>query len=77
MATGNILSVHVLIVATQYEKFRQTLQLCLNNFRESGTIGRKERSGQLTKRTQEVIENVQQIMDNSAFVFLLELVIKF
>jgi hypothetical protein len=53
------------IVAIVYEQFRQTLHLCLNNFRESGTIGRKEGSGQVKKRTQEVIENVQQIMEDS------------
>jgi hypothetical protein len=39
------------IVAIVYEQFRQTLHLCLNNFRESGTIGRKEGSGQVKKRT--------------------------
>jgi hypothetical protein len=53
------------IVAIVYEQFRQTLHLCLNNFRESGTIGRKEGSGQVKKRTQEVIGNVQQIMEDS------------
>jgi hypothetical protein len=54
------------IVAIVYEKFRQTLHLCLNNFRESGTIGRKEGSGHQVKRlTQEVIGNVQQIMEDS------------
>jgi hypothetical protein len=42
-----------------------TLQLCLNNFRESGTIGRKEGSGQLKKFTREVIENVQQLVEDS------------
>jgi hypothetical protein len=31
------------IVAIVYEQFRQTLHLCLNNFRESGTIGPKRR----------------------------------
>jgi hypothetical protein len=53
------------IVVIVYEQFRQTLHLCLNNFRESGTIGRKEGSGQVKKRTQEVIGNVQQIMEDS------------
>jgi hypothetical protein len=53
------------IVAIVYEQFRQTLHLCLNNFRESGTIGRKEGSGQVKKHTQEVIGNVQQIMEDS------------
>jgi hypothetical protein len=53
------------IVAIVYEQFRQTLHLCLNNFRESGTIGRKAGSGQVKKRTQEVIGNVQQIMEDS------------
>jgi hypothetical protein len=48
-----------------YEKFRQTLYLCLNNFRECGTIGRKEGSGQVKRLTQEVIGNVQQIMEDS------------
>jgi hypothetical protein len=37
------------IAAIVYEQFRQTLHLCLNNFRESGTIGLKEGSGQVKK----------------------------
>jgi hypothetical protein len=53
------------IVAIVYEQFRQTLHLCLNNFRESGTIGWKEGSGQVKKRTQEVIRHLSQQVDLS------------
>ncbi|RZC32120.1 hypothetical protein BDFB_011794, partial [Asbolus verrucosus] len=45
-----------------YEKFRQTLHRCLNNWQEAGSIGRKKGSGRPKLRTPEVVENVQNII---------------
>ncbi|RZB41362.1 hypothetical protein BDFB_009831 [Asbolus verrucosus] len=48
----------------EYEKFRQTLDLCVSNFQENGSVARKkEVVNQKKKRTAEVTENVRQIME--------------
>ncbi|RZC38085.1 hypothetical protein BDFB_014615, partial [Asbolus verrucosus] len=44
-------------------QFRQTLDLYVSNFRETGSVVRKKGSGRPKKRTPEVIENVRQIME--------------
>ncbi|RZC35016.1 hypothetical protein BDFB_011406, partial [Asbolus verrucosus] len=47
----------------EYEMFRQTLNLYICNFRQTGSITRKSGSRRPKKRTPEVIENVRQIME--------------
>ncbi|RZC32279.1 hypothetical protein BDFB_014716, partial [Asbolus verrucosus] len=47
----------------EYEKFRQTLDLCVSNFHETGSVARKKGSGKPKKRTLKIMENVRQIME--------------
>jgi hypothetical protein len=46
----------------EYRQFRQTLNICLKNFQENGSVGRKPGSSRLKKRTPEVIEEARQAM---------------
>jgi hypothetical protein len=46
----------------EYTQFRQTLNICLKNFQETGSVGRKPESGRRKKRTAEVIEEARQAM---------------
>jgi hypothetical protein len=46
----------------EYTQFRQTLNICLKNFQETGSVGRKPESGRRKKRTAEVIEQARQAM---------------
>jgi hypothetical protein len=41
---------------------RQTLNICLKNFQETGSVGRKPEGGRRKKRTAEVIEEARQAM---------------
>lgn len=46
-----------------YNTFRCSLNHCIQLFRETGSVLRKKGSGRPTERTEEVIENVRQIME--------------
>lgn len=48
-----------------YNTFRCSLKHCIELFRETGSVLRKEGSGRPKKRTEEVIENVRQIMEDA------------
>ncbi|KAJ3620707.1 hypothetical protein MTP99_007653 [Tenebrio molitor] len=52
-------------IAVEYTQFRQTLNICLKNFQENGSVGRKPGSGRPKKRTPEVIEEARQAMEEA------------
>jgi hypothetical protein len=52
-------------IAVEYTQFRQTLNICLKNFQENGTVERKPGSDRPKKRTPEVIEEARQAMEEA------------
>jgi hypothetical protein len=46
-----------------YNIFHHNLTQCIQIFRETGSVDRKKGSGRLTKRTEEAIANVRQVME--------------
>jgi hypothetical protein len=49
--------------ALTYNIFHHNLTQCIQIFRETGSVDRKKGSGRPTKRTEEAIANVRQVMD--------------
>lgn len=52
-------------IVITYDTFRASVKHCIDRFRETGSVSRKEGSGRPTKRTEEVIENVRQVMEEA------------
>lgn len=50
-------------VAIDFDSFRKTLHTCIRLFRQTGDVCVKKSGGRPKKRTNEVIENVREVMD--------------
>ncbi|CAH1372399.1 unnamed protein product, partial [Tenebrio molitor] len=51
--------------ALTYNIFHHNLTQCIQIFRETGSVDRKKGSGRPTKRTEEAIANVRQVMEEA------------
>ncbi|RZB40389.1 HTH 29 domain containing protein, partial [Asbolus verrucosus] len=51
-------------VAVDYKQFRECLNYSVKLFRETGSIKRKDGSGRSKKRTPEIVDEVEVIMEN-------------
>ncbi|RZC34442.1 hypothetical protein BDFB_013604, partial [Asbolus verrucosus] len=47
-----------------YRQFQETVSRCIKVFRETGSVTRKKGSGRPSKRTDETINAVEEIMEN-------------
>lgn len=55
-------------IALEYQQFRDSLSHAVAVFRETGSLGRKAGSGRPSKRTPQVVEEVEGIIDNDQHV---------
>jgi hypothetical protein len=51
--------------AIDYMQFKKTLDTCISSFRETGSVQKRTSTGRPKKRTDEVIANAREIMQNT------------